>query len=293
MTSAPVDKSDTADARLKLSGRHTYTLDGHKIPGVTTIIGTLDKPALVQWAANQAASHAIDSLFRRLNTAAGDTNPDAFRVMMNDLSPTTEYEQIRMAHRNTVKKAALRGTRIHAMGEALAHGEPVEVPEEHRGAVEAYARFLDAWELETIETELSVAHSEYRYGGTFDLVASSPRICDGAPVMLDIKTGKGIYREVALQLAAYRYADYAARREETVGPRGGKKTEWVEKTMPATAAGFAIHVTDDSAVLVPVDAGENTWSTFLHVLTAYRWLDAEKHDPAIFEPVFPEQGWTA
>ena len=37
---------------------HSYLLDGAPIPGVTSVIGILDKPALVKWAASETAAYA-------------------------------------------------------------------------------------------------------------------------------------------------------------------------------------------------------------------------------------------
>jgi hypothetical protein len=41
---------------------HRYYLDGKPLTGVTTIIGILDKPALIQWSANQAVDFIEDKL---------------------------------------------------------------------------------------------------------------------------------------------------------------------------------------------------------------------------------------
>src|SRR5678810_1480875 len=38
-------------------GRHMYFWDGQHVPSVTTIIKRLDKPGLIQWAADMAVDH--------------------------------------------------------------------------------------------------------------------------------------------------------------------------------------------------------------------------------------------
>jgi hypothetical protein len=93
-------------------------------------------------------------------------------------------------------------------------------------------------------------------------------------ILLDIKTG-GIYRESVLQLAAYRYATLA------LDGNGD------EIDMPEVAGCYVAHVLGDTVELVPVDAGENVWRTFLYLLTVYRWNNQPDYDP-IGSPLYPE-----
>lgn len=48
-------------------------------------------------------------------------------------------------------------------------------------------------------TEIAMVDRERGYGGTADLVG----LLDGEPIVLDYKTGKSVYAETAIQLAAY------------------------------------------------------------------------------------------
>ena len=41
---------------------HVYTIDGIFVPGVTTVLGLLPKPALVPWAAKMTATAIAQSL---------------------------------------------------------------------------------------------------------------------------------------------------------------------------------------------------------------------------------------
>lgn len=168
---------------------HGYQLDGQKITGVTTAIDVLDKPALRNWYAEQAAKRAVDEWDR-----------------LADMSVSDRLEFIKWGPRDKVTAAALRGTEIHDLGEKVAHGQEVDVPAEHRGPVEAYARFLDKWDVTMTATETPLCHTEHGYGGTADGWATIGALGD-MPVLLDVKTGRGIYDEVGLQLAAYRYSN--------------------------------------------------------------------------------------
>lgn len=259
---------------------HSYLLDGYRAPGVTSVIGLLDKPALVGWAAKTTAAFAVENW----DTLA--------KLPITDR--LTRLEKARFGQNRT---AIIRGHRLHAMGEALAKGETVDVPAEHRDAVEAYARFLDDWQLETVATEIPCAHGEYRYAGTLDLIAESPKL---GRVLLDLKTGKGVYSETALQLAAYRNADLWLEKIEVTGPRGGKRTETVERSGSLGIDRCAVAhlpVGAEQVSLVPLVTDAGVWSAFLYLLEVYEsWLtrtgwdhrDGPNYSPVVGDAVWPE-----
>ena len=227
---------------------HSYLLDGTKVAGVTTVIGSLDKPALRQWYASQAAERAVnhwDELAER--------------------SLTERLEFIKYGPRDIVKAAGIRGTQIHALGEKLAHGEPVDVPDEHVGPVEAYARFLDEWQIETIAAETPLASTEHHYAGTADLWCRIGAR-DNEVALIDNKTSRGIYSETGLQLAAYRFTDL-------LQPQAG-----VEIATPEVSATYVAHILPDTVRLLPVVADRSVWRTFLYLLQVHRavseWSDA-------------------
>lgn len=173
----------------KNAGRgHTYYIDGAKVDGVTTLISKgLPKPALVNWAARTAAEYAADHWDE-----------------LSELPPSGRIEAIRNAHNESRDRAAVQGTRVHAIADRLAHGEEVAVPDELAGFVESAVRFLDEWDVRTLLTETSVISRRWSYGGTLDLVAD----LSGKRWLLDFKTNKsGPFGDTAFQLAAYRYAD--------------------------------------------------------------------------------------
>lgn len=234
--------------RRNYGRNHGYTLDGNKIPGVTTILNALPKE-LKQWAANCAAEFAIEHWDELAAT------PLAKRL-----------DKIRYAHRDVVNAAALRGNEIHDLGEKLSHGLEVKVPDQHRGPVEAYARFLDKWQIEVVATETPVVSTQYGgYGGTADLWARIGAR-EGAPALIDLKTGKGIYESVALQLAAYRYAE--------LWQPDGPASE-TELDPMAVDYVYVAHILPDDVRLLPVKAGPPEFRQFLYVMQTHRWL--EKH----------------
>ncbi len=254
---------------------HSYMLDGFKVPGVTTILKVLDKSGpLTAWAARESAAYADDNW-----------------EMLSGMRSAERIALIEKARWNTNRKAITKGNRIHALGERLAKGETVEVPLEIRSQVEAYARFLDEWELEVLATETPVANTEARYAGTLDLVTRSPRL---GVSLADIKTGKGVYDETALQLNAYAACDLRLVGGELVGPRGGVKTVWAEAPMIETETSFVAHVRDDRVEMRPVRRSQELVDVFLWLTEIhYEWIertgwdyrDAATYDPPVLAAV--------
>jgi len=254
-------KAKVATGRLvrRNYGRgHGYKLDGEKLVGVTTAIDVLSKPALMNWYAEEAAKRAIDEWDE-----------------LAELPISKRLERIRYGARDKVKAAALRGNEIHALGQQVADsGSAEHVPDEHRGPVEAYARWLDKWQVETLATETPLAHTKHKYGGTADLWATVGKL-GGALCLLDIKTGKGVYDETGLQLAAYRYSDLIH-----LGDGNEVATPEVEHV-------FVAHVLPDDVRMVQVTADERVFRDFLYVLQVYRSRESWKEWPLVGSAVQP------
>lgn len=261
--------------RRNYGSGHGYQMDGRKVPGVTTVIGKLDKPALVTWAARQSAGYAIEHW-----------------AELGELPLMERAKRIEDARWATNKAATVRGHRVHALGEQLLQTGDVDVPDELRGPVEAYARFLDRWQFEGVTTEAPVGHTGYQYAGTLDAIATSPKL---GTVLLDVKTGNGVWPEVALQLAAYRYADLMLCPRDVVGPRGGVRVEYDERPMPEVEGCYVAHVLADDVELVPVRAEEAEWQTFLYLREVFDWLRVatdrkdDGYRPPVGDVMFPEQ----
>jgi hypothetical protein len=72
---------------------------------------------------------------------------------------------------------------------------------------------------------------------------------------MDLKTGKGVYTETALQLAAYRGGQYALDLDTAS-----------RREMPPTVGGCVLHVTEASWALVPAITTVEVLEAFLSVL---------------------------
>lgn len=253
----------TTENRLKRRnyGRgHGYTIDGNKVLGVTTILNAKAKPALVGWAANTTAAHAVNHW---------DT--------LSQMPPADRLKTLEKCRYDVVGAASLRGTEIHSLAEQLVRNTEVDVPDEHRTEVEAYARFLDAYQFEPVCAESPVGNTKYGYAGTLDTIGYLTIGGTRYLSLLDTKTGKGVYGETALQLAGYRYCDLI----QPDGPKGG------ERPMFEVERVFVAHVRPDTVDLLPVEADEQVFKQFLYVLQVAR-DDAYTSDmPRIGAPIQP------
>ena len=160
-----------AEQTTKRSKAHTiYTLkDGTTIPGVTTILSILNKPALVSWA-NKLGLQGIDS---------------------------TKYVD---------EKAAI-GTLAHEMIADYLRGKETDTSEyskvqidQAENAVLAFFEWEKTHHIEPIMVEKSLVSEQYQFGGTIDCLGK----INGNLHLLDFKTSRGIFPEMLVQLAAYR-----------------------------------------------------------------------------------------
>lgn len=231
--------------RVNRGRNHWYedTETGQRVPGVTSIVGDgLPKPALINWSATATAEAAVDRWDE-----------------LSAMAPSARLKTLQGARYADRDKAANRGTAVHALAERLVAGERVAVPDEIAGHVESYVRFLDEFKVEPVLIERTVYSAEHGYCGTFDLIAhlDDPDQPGHQPLwLLDIKTNRsGIFGEVALQLAAYRYAEVWI--DEDQG---------VECEMPGVDMAGAVHVRADGYDLIPVQAGPIQHRQFLYVM---------------------------
>ena len=219
--------------RVNRGSGHSYTIDGERADGVTTILSEgYPKPALINWAANATAGYAVD----HWDELAAVTTSERLRTL----------ERARFADRDG---AAVRGTTIHDLAYKLQAGKEIDVPEPLLGHVDAYLRFTDEWQPQELIVETVIAHRTLRYCGTLDLVAG---LNDGQVWLLDYKTsGKGVYVDTALQLAAYRNAEIFV---DHLG---------AEQPMPKVDACGVVWLRADGYDLVPLDAGPAAWLAFM------------------------------
>jgi uncharacterized protein YecE (DUF72 family) len=140
---------------------------------------------------------------------------------------------------------------------------PVYEPDsEDAPYIRSFLNFINDWEPRYIETEASVFNREHGYAGTLDAIVE----IDGKRYVMDYKTGKSVWPEVALQLAAYRYAEF-------IGRADGR-----EDRLPHCNRGLVLHLRPDKYELVPVQVDGTVFDAFLSALDVHRWMkDVSKY----------------
>ena len=234
---------------------HSYFLGGQKVPSVTTATGVLAKPALIWWAAKEAASWAADNS-EQLATVGREGFVD-------------EATRAHIRARDTASKI---GTQLHLHAEKLAStGEAPDVAADDLAMVVQAADFLDALSVDPIVSERAVYHETFLYAGRLDLIAA----IRGEVWLLDFKTGaSGVWPEMALQQAGYRFATHMQ----------GPDPDAPDEPMPPIAHVGIVWVRPDGWQLVPVRADRDTWQAFLACLPLQRFL-TQKRDQTVGAPV--------
>ena len=176
-------------------GRHyTSPLTGIEGPSVTNCL-VAEKPAIAWWQAKGALRAAWE-------------DREAFSRMGDVEAAIKAYQSAAFKQRD---KAADVGSDVHAVCEALAGDRDMPAHSaDARPYVEQFLKAVSVCDIEPVEVERSVWNETYAYGGTFDLYATVA----GTPTLIDLKTGKGVYKEASWQLAGLNacevYADDGA-----------------------------------------------------------------------------------
>lgn len=177
---------------------------------VTTALGIIEKPALQHWFGKQVWSAMI-------------------------ADPTLSWEQARQKPYETRDRAASRGSTVHSIIEAIKAGaEMDEISPKYQGYLDAFKQWMSDYSVEIVEQEKTIYHEEEGYAGTLDLLAKVNN--NELITVVDVKTGKAIYPEAFLQIAAYREAVEIAGTETNgagvllLKPRGGYAYEYTPDT---------------------------------------------------------------
>ncbi len=251
-----------------------YTWDGVRYWSVTTIIDAgLPKPALINWAKKVTAEYAVDKY-------------KALGVILDDAGREGAVDWLKDASYRQMKKAGDLGTLVHDYAEAYVLDAPMPpAPKDVAPYMAQFLKFLDDYQPKFSAVEAPVISKAQRWAGTLDAIMEIDRDrFDAAAIwifedrrdgivqpterlpsptlrlLVDYKTGKGVYPEVALQLAAYRYADTFLGAPDAT-----------ETTMPEVDGCAVLHLREDGYELVPVRVNDDTFTTMQYAREMHRW----------------------
>lgn len=257
------------------------------VPGVTSTLSMLPKPFLRFWGQKlvaEAAVKSFDFLQRMIETSGEDAAVDYLKSAPN------RYTKLR----------ANIGSEAHDMFERMIRGVGRLTEKDEFGRyvmrvsqdLEPYRRgfdeFLTAVNPELVRAE-DIAWSDiHQYAGSFDailrvwviegpdgkLTIDPTRGPGSHPVLLivDWKTSKDTYPDVALQMAAYAHAD------KLIDPDGN------EEPMPEFDGAAVLHITPDQWAFKPVDISVGVFDFFLALRKVFDW-DRTKSKEVLGKPL--------
>lgn len=229
---------------------------GKQVPSITNIISTLDKPALKWWAAKQAATYAAEN-----------------RQMLAGLKTDQEViDLVKGAPFRTTGEAAGVGDKVHDWIDGYAKhyietGERGWEPEDLNDTPNSEGGltirrmwrqfvYLDShYKIHWLVSEFTIWSDRHDYAGTGDWIAK----IGNSVVYGDTKTGKGVYPEVGLQVAAGAGADYALDGD-------GNKYQ-----LPKAERFAVLHVRPTYTKLHPLEQIPECFKAFLGLRAAFDW----------------------
>lgn len=220
------------------SRKYLHPLTGEIVPSVTTVLKILNKPALDGWAARVSAEYAFKN-----------------RDQLVLFDEREFIASVKNAHRTEARNAADLGTQIHEICERWAKGNPGEIPKQADPYINQFIGFLTDVKPEFVLTECTLWNRTAGYAGTADAVILVGKEC----WLIDYKTGKGIYPEHGLQLAALAFSEFQVDADGT------------EYEMPPIAKQAVIHLRPRSWKMIEIMKPAECFAAFLACRELWQW----------------------
>lgn len=227
-----------------------YRVNWVEVPSVTSVLGVLDKPALMYWGMKVGVEGVLE-LWERKRVATvvafdgdnreklivcGETPVDDRDATLENLVALLVEEKLTVNH--VRDKAGDRGTTVHDAFEEWAKTGQIPNPDDfgetERGYVAGLVKFLEESKAEPLSTEVMVGSAVHGYAGRYDIRLRIPQdvemVVRQMPVrqrrdvvpagihLSDLKTSKGVYPGTHFrQLEAYEAAGIEGGYEPTDG----------------------------------------------------------------------------
>lgn len=202
-TNVPPPIGDDKPELVSSQRDYVWPDTGTHYPRVSTILSQAAKPALIPWAAKQTATAAVEQL-------------DTWQA----LPPDEAIKWLAAARYRTSDAATTRGSAVHAWIPDLTTSTdiPADVtaylewlPPETDGypQIVAACHWLREHCSRVLHQEVTCFRDtgDEQWAGTIDLICETKQ---WGLAYCDWKSGKGLYPETQLQLAAYALADWLA-----------------------------------------------------------------------------------
>lgn len=221
------------------SGReYVNFLTGEAVPSITTVMKAMANPDIEAWKLRMAANHA-----------------NLHWDEMSAWDPLQRKEAMTGAHEAYSGEKAALGTLVHEICESLIKGNPVAIPKEASSYVTQFGKFMMEKKPRFAESEFTVWNRGLEYAGTGDFLAE----IGGKTVLVDIKTGKGVYSDYGLQLTALKNAEFLIREDCS------------EEPLPEVHQLALLHLRPRSWKLIPVRREKECFLAFTAARQLFSW----------------------
>jgi hypothetical protein len=210
--------------------KHPHT--GVVVPGVTTVLKKLDKPAVVQWAVDNTAAYAVANVDGLLNRTQ-EQGYGFLRWYWKRDPLDGDLSDIRNYSNGVLNDAAELGTMLHdwvaAEHDACPFPDVTNAPDYFWEMVAEWDKYKSEHDIEPLHTEVTVWNAELGYAGTADGIWK----IDGVTTLVDLKTSRNTWDEHWMQLSALAEAEVMLIEQ---GP------EWFEHDMPDIQQRALLHI---------------------------------------------------
>lgn len=222
------------------TGLRFYTWKGIDYPSVTTVRRMAGLPfGLHQWALTKVINRVVDQ------------HTELDQRLGSDIVAAKKW--LRAASTEERDRAGDRGKRLHFSVES---GVPPDADIEK--LYDQQQKFLTAVDADILLNERQIWSPTWGYAGTIDAIGDITVRGKRVRAALDWKTGKNVYIEHALQLAAYVGGDFVGE-DDTVDPAASKLLHSVARLC-------VVHLSDDGWELVDFEPTPTLWDAWLGLL---------------------------
>lgn len=267
---------------------------------VTTILGVGIPKYLVPWASKLVAELAYDNVAEKIGTKGRRRGAGALHVWAREGAEIVRQARLAGAKLakidETPRGLALRylkgepdrvrdaaaevGISVHSAAEDIVVANMIEAtrlvldgaklpawPESIKPRMDGFTLWLRRYHVEFTAAEATVFNRSQVYAGTGDAWAKiKTDLHDGRgtrqiPAMIDYKSGKSTWPEVALQCCAYARGEFIGGADLT--------TEWLVPESEITAV---LHLTPKGPVFTRLRYDDAMWDAFRYAREIFRWV---------------------
>ena len=188
--------------------KHRYTIDGTRVPGVSTIAKVYDHSRpMAFWAANMVVQHLAEALTVGTDGLQACRMADGTTIPLNEENYKRIFAEAKKAHEVFTHKAADRGTRLHAAVHKFCLNESQVIDADLQDQFDDFRRWCEKYQMRPLYTERMVFCEKYMFAGQFDLmcmltIPNRGEVC----YLIDYKTSKRLYDSHIVQSGGYKIA---------------------------------------------------------------------------------------